>query len=372
MKFFSFSSPKEYYVLNFSGTAQVWQLWSAQGSKTVEMPPVKPRLPVLAVIPDRYFFYFMPGNLPAKNRKSMTRAVRLQMEHLFPAPHQKESIEIMDTGTHILGIFHGPELDAFLSEHADELAMAGSVTTPFLLSLAVMSHNGITNWRLHNPGDPTILVSGKKLDFFSGDEQELRQRISFHESGSESRVVNTGHLLDNLCTSTVSWNRLRLALPQLESERGQVSSLLKAAVALLIIGLIFCMGDFFKLRNAVKEKHHWEQQLDELYASALGQNYGPDPYGLLLYHADQSSERSVQGLDFIDLMGRLSQAAPESLVIEAVALGMNSGTLRGSLDNYDKMEVFLNNLKAGSGYTFTLDQADSVEGRVNLVLSFRF
>ncbi len=372
MNLFNLSSPKNYYLLTFSDCKPVWEICGPNGRKKADKPSRKSRVPVLAVIPDRYFFYYLPQNLQAKNRRTMLRAAELHLRHVFPAPHEKESLEIMDTGTHILGIFHRPDLDSFIRDNQDDLTMAGSISTPLLLGLALMPRTGNQDWILRNPGDPTIMFSRNKLDYFSGDEQELKQRMDILGSGPEFHTVDIDSLLARLSATPVPWSGFRLTLPRLESGRGQPLTLIKAAMGVLVVGLTFCLGDYFKLRSITQEKTQWEQKLDALYTRALGPEYGPDPYGLLLYHADQASGRAARGLDFMDFLGHLSLAAPESLIIETITLSMDSGSLRASLSTYDKMEIFLDNLKQASGYAFTLDQADSSEGRVNLVLSFRF
>lgn len=371
MKLFNLSKPRDFYLLTFVNDQPVWEQCTSGRTKKVDKPVKKSRLPILAVIPDRYFFFYLPRELRAKNRKTLLRAAGLQLRHVFPAGDQEQSPEVLDTGIHILGLFRSNDLDSFVARHRDELRLAGSVTTPFLLGLGVMTPDN-PEWVMRNPGDPIILAGPGRLEYFSGDGRELDQRMNTQGSGQKPALVSFGDLAAKLSGNPVPWARFRLTLPQFASGQGETGLILKSAVGLFIIGLLFCLGDFFKLRQVVLEKTKWEQELDILYVRALGPGYGPDPYGLLLYRADQAAGSSSPGLDFVDFLGRLSRAAPESLVVESMTLGMDSGTLRASLDSYEKMEKFLENLQRSQVYGFTLDQADSSGGKVNLVMSFRY
>lgn len=372
MRLLNFTAPKSFYLLTFADNQPVWKLFASGGCEKVDKPGKNSRLPILAVIPDRYFFFYLCHNLQARNRKTMLQAARLQMKHIFPDQDQQHAPQVMDTGTHVLGIFRAKELESFIGQHRDNLALAGTVTTSFLLGLAVMPDQDQPEWVMRNPGDPVILLREDKLEYFSGDSSELEQRMKNQGPGCGLREVGFDELTSRLNSAAVPWSRLRLTLPELESGKGQAAALLKTALGVLVIGLLFCAGNFFNLRSIVQEKTQWQQELDTLYISSLGRDYGPDPYGMLLYRADQSAHSRNQGLDFLDLLGHLSRAAPQDLIVESLSLGMDSGSLRASLDSYDHMEKFLQDLKTSRKYDFTLDQADSSEDRISLVLSFRY
>lgn len=372
MRLLNFTAPKSFYLLTFADNQPVWKLCSSNGCEKVDKPGKNSRLPILAVIPDLYFFFYLFRNLQAKNRKTMLQAARLQMKHIFPDQNQQHAAQVMDTGTHILGVFRGKELDSFLRQHQDELSLAGTVTTPFLLGLAVMSDQDQPDWVMRNPGDPVILFQEDKLEYFSGDGSELEQRMKNQGPGRSFREVGIAELTSRLISVPVPWSRVRLSLPELEPGKGQAAGLLKTALGVLVIGLLFCAGNFLYLRSIVQEKTQWQQELDTLYTRSLGQDYGPDPYGMLLFRADQSASNLNQGLDFLNLLGHLSRAAPQGLMVESMSLGMDSGSLRASLDSYANMEKFLQDLQTSRKYNFTLDQADSSQNRISLVLSFRY
>lgn len=372
MRLFSISAPKRFYLVRFEQDRTVWELCSRWGREETEPPGKKTRLPVVAVIPDRFFFFYKPRNLKGKGRKNLRTGAELQLRHLFPAPGPGEDVGVLDTGDEILGYFRGSGLGDFLEKHRESLNLASTLTTPFLLARAVMSSRDYQAWTLHYPGDPRVLCVRDHLEYFYGDENELGQRLEGYGLEAEPEHVGFQDLIHDLSQGEVPWSRFRLTLPELEEERGETTLLFRAAAAVLVIGLLFCGGEFIRYQSLEAQRTQWEEALDSLYTQALGPDYGPDPYGMLMYRADQADSRDERGLDFVDFMGRISQAAPEGLRVENLALRRDSGTIQASIQDYDQMESFLDNLEASDNYDFTLDQADSSGERVRMNLRVSF
>ncbi|MFN2267151.1 MAG: hypothetical protein ABR533_02660, partial [Desulfonatronovibrio sp.] len=204
MKLLSFGTPESFYLLNFPNNRLEWKLCRSGHCERVKTPPKNSRIPILAVIPDRYFFFYQCKNLQAKNRKTLIKAAEMQLKHAFPGQDQDYPSEIMDTGSHILGVFRGSELESFLLSHQDELRLAGTVTTPFLLGLALMSDKNIPCWTMSNHGDPSILVRPDTLEYFYGDVHELEQRIGNQDSDQKPEKVNFEELTARLSTAAIS------------------------------------------------------------------------------------------------------------------------------------------------------------------------
>lgn len=372
MKFFKLSPQKEIYLLSFFQDQPVWELYSQSGIQKINRPVTKTKTPVLAVIPDRFFFFYIPQGIKGKNRRHSRDAARLQLGHMFPAPATDEEVGVLDTGHEILGFFRRADLGRFLEKHKNELALAGTVTTTFLLGRALMSADNTLSWYTQNPGDPLVLVREDGLDYFSGDVQELESRLG--NTDPEQKPVCMGYtdLVSKLTDMVIPWNRFRLSLPELEARQGQTKFLSRAAALVLAAGLLFCAGEIFKLASARSYKNNWENSLESLYLSALGPDYGSDPYGLLLYRAGQVKNEDQTGVDFISLLGILSDSAPDSLIVENLSLGIDSGIIRANIESYDEMENFMNQLRTNDRYTFTLDQADSADNRVNLTIRVNY
>ncbi len=372
LKLFNLSAPRDFYLLCFRQDRPVWELCTDDGKKEIEPPGKRPRLPVLAVIPDRFFFFYQPRGLQGKSRKHLRSGAELQIRHLFPAPAPGEDVGVMDTGTDILGYFRNAGLEEFLEKQRENLALANTITTPFLLGRAVMFSRETHAWTLHYPGESRILSIHGQLEYFFGDEEELQQRAGIHGLEEEPEHVQLDDLIQDLRLGNVPWNRFRLALPELEEERGETSVLFRAAAAVLFIGLLFCGGEFVRYQSLESQRSQWANALGSLYAEALGPDYGPDPYGMLMYRADQAGSRDERGLDFVDFLGRLSRAAPEDLQVQSISLRADSGTVQATIRDYDQMERFLESLEASENYDFTLDQADSSGERVRMTLRVRY
>ncbi len=368
MKFFNPTGPGELFIAGFFQDEPAWQCCSREGCRAADTPPPHSKIPTLAMIPDRFFFFHLPQGIGGKNRRLSRQATRLQMTHLFPAPGPGESVEVLDTGREVMGFFRSADLAPFLEKHRNILATARAVTTPFLLARAVMASEGVPSWFLHNPGDPVVLARDGRLDYFFGNEEEAANRISQDDTKAGPVRIEPTDLLSKLPGGAIPWSRFRLSLPELETERGEAGKLAKLVMVLLAAGFLFCAGEMFKLTSARSQKVSWENALGELYSKALGPDHGSDPYGLLLYRASQARGGDKRGLDVVRLLGVLSESAPESLSVESLNLGMDSGIIRASVENYDQMESFMDKLKNSGPYGFTLDRAESSGGRVTLTL----
>ncbi len=368
MRIFKLSPQKKIYLLSFFRDEPVWELYSQDGREKVDRPVKNPGIPILAIIPDRFFFFYIPRAIQGKNLRHSREAARLQLGHLFPSPGPGEDMGVLNTGNEILGFFQKADFGHFLEKYKDQLAMAGSVTTPFLLGRALMHAENISSWYTRNPGDPVVLVRKDRLDYFSGDDRELEKRLGNHKSDEKPVLLEFRDLVSRLTNMVIPWSRFRLSLPEIEVRRGETRFLAGVAAVILVAGLLFCFGEIFKLFSARSYKNDWEKALESLYASALGPDFGSDPYGLLLYRASQSRSEDQNGLDILSLLGILSGSAPDSLVVESLSLGIDSGVIRAFVGSYDEMENFINQLRRNNKYTFTLDQADSADGRVNLTI----
>ncbi|MFW6388286.1 MAG: hypothetical protein ACOCY9_00130 [Desulfohalobiaceae bacterium] len=372
MKFFGLANSRSFYLLRFEQEQPVWELISEAGSSRVDPPAAKNRLPILAVVPDRYFFYYLPENQQSLKRKELHQAVQLQLKHLFPAPGPGEERRVLDTGTEVLGLCTRSDLQSFLDQHQDLLAKANAFTTPFLLTRALMSSSSSSAWFMHNPGDPLLLLLDNCLHYIFADAREMQHRLRTLGCSCEPVQLDLQDIILQLSGSSLPWSKLRIPLPELRSSPAHSRPLFKAAAALLVIGLLFCGGELLKLRSTQAQKEQWSQALDSLYTKALGPDYGQDPYGLLLYQARNSQGQDRQGLDFLELLGTLSQAAPQGLRIQDISLGLDSGTVQAALGSYEQMDSFMQNLKEASKYDFTLEQADTQEDKVQISLKIHY
>lgn len=370
MKLNLFSGPQRFYILAFVQDKPVWYFVQDRKHK-LSRPPQGSTLPVVAIIPDHYFFFYQPRKATGNNRKLLIQAAKLEMRHSFPPAVQGEVIHILEAGSRIVGCYQSKELESFLKRHEELISKANVVTTFLVTALNVLPPSEYKSWVFAGSDNNKTLVHEHFLEYFAGDEQELEARMS--RLGAESNIprLESEDIVSAFSSSSVSWKKLQVPIPGMQDGGSRSSLMLKAAIVLFAAGMIFCAGEYFKLKTARMEMQAWEQELSILYADALGPDPGPDPYGLLIYKASVVNQPSAMGTDLVKLLGIISRAAPEALVIESMSLTMDSGLVRASLDNYDQMESFLERLRQERDYTFTLDQAESSDGKVSLVFSFK-
>ncbi|WP_291321883.1 hypothetical protein [Desulfonatronospira sp.] len=372
MSLFKRGSPREFYLARPEQGRVEWYFCTPEEVQEIEEPPASSRYPLLVMLPDRFFFFHIPEDLQGKKRKVMHAAAELQLRHLFPAPSGGESMEVLDTGIDVLGCFRSGELDAFVQQHKPLLLRASAVTTAFLGGRAATVNTNTHFWTMHNPGDPRMLVMDNRLEYFFGDEQELEQRVRDSGLSTSPALLTVQDVIQSVAANAVPWNSFKLQLSQISEVQSGSKLVLKAAAVLFLAGMLFCGGEIYKLRSLEMERAQWQTALEEVYTGALGPDYGSDPYGLLLYRAEQSRNTHRLGVDFMEFLGRLSRAAPESLLVHGFSLGIDSGRVQASLDNYEQMERFLENLNDAEGYSFTLDQAESAGDRVEITLRVRY
>lgn len=367
MNLSDFTGPKKILCLDFSGNTARWRLCTSQGMTDTEASSPG-RIPVLALLPDRFFFCHLSADLQGGKRRRLRQAEQLRLGHIFPEPEASEQTMVLDTGNHILGCIRGSGLDDLIQDNLDLLTRCSAVTTPLILSLALQSIHGRSSWTLHIPGDPLIHVQETGLEY-------IRATPGQSDSAPEpdqnrASVLGLEELMRCLCRKPGSWKGFSLPLQELEKSRQKSFFVLKAAAVLFLAGLLFCAGDLFRLHRTGRTAQEWQQQLESLYTRALGPDYGPDPYGLLLYQAEQAAGPQTRGIDPLDLLAVLSRAAPENLTVNSLSLDLNSGTITAGLESYQDMENMLQNLAKAPRYSFTLEQADSRDSLVETVLSF--
>ncbi len=358
---------RKFLCLNFSGDTPRWHLCTSQGMTHAD-PSSQGGLPVLALLPDRFFFCHLPAELQGKNRRRLRQAEELRLRHIFPDPEPAQQTMILDTGRHILGCISSSELSTYIRDNLNLLTRCRAVTTPLILSLALQDIHGLSSWTLNNPGDSWIHVQQTGLEYLQFPGQQSNSAPGPDQS--QAPELSLDKLLQCLSSRSGSWRSFNLPLQELEKGRQKSFFILKAAGVLLLSGLLFCAGDLFRLYRTGQTAENWQKRLESLYTRALGPDYGPDPYGLLLYQADQGPGRQTTGIDPLDLLAVLSRSAPESMQVRSLSLNLDSGTVTAGFESYQDMEKMLQQLSRAPKYNFTLEQADSRDNLVETVFSF--
>ncbi|WP_031386760.1 hypothetical protein [Desulfonatronum thiodismutans] len=371
------STRNQFHVVRFIKDALVWERFDGQALHPVPHPDQASKslrsLPVLALIPDRLFFFYQPeSDHHSGSLRQRTAAARLEMEQAFPAQASRSGPDIvLDAGrTRILGCFPHPELTEFCRRHQDVLARANSVTTPFFLAWNAGYRRRIESWIWSNPEDRTTaaMVHGK-VTFFPGTDVELKARLT---EPSETGTVGKSFVSPKewrlpellLAAPDIGWSQLRLPLPVADGERPGSRQLVRLWIATALLGGLVCLGQALRLSDQQAQVDHWEQATNRLYSEVLAPPLGDDPFGRLLFRHSQLQGPPRSGPDALALLGLLSASAPPEFHVENFSLGPNSGIIRARLADYEQLEALLKALEAQDSLRFDLDQASSADDAV--------
>jgi hypothetical protein len=354
-----------FHILTFQGSTPCWELFDGSEAAPCDPPDVKSKLPVLAVVPDRFFFFYRPKGLAARGRRNLRTAVKMQLKYFFPAPGENQ-----ETGTlglapgAMLGYCTHPEFNGFVQANEKVLERAGVVTTSFVLAWAAATASGSQAWTWQRNGGPRGLCAQEELHYFNGDGEEYRARLKDLQLDRPPDELDWNGVLRGLVKNQVRWSRLALPYQASAGQRGaQTGRWMAAGLVIGLIGLLFCLGTGLEWLSLKKRQEALREAVRTEYASVLGSNLGSDPYGQLLFKLEQLKGSKLRGMDLISLLGDLSNAAPPGFRVESLSVNNNSGNIRASVRDYNQLEAMLEALSADSGYSFTLEQAtNTAEG----------
>lgn len=382
---FRTNPPNQFYVVRFINDAPSWELFDGQALHPIPHPDQAPKssrsLPVLAIIPDRMFFFFQPeSDHHSGNLRQRTAAAWLELEQAFPAQASESGPDIvLDAGrTHLLGCFPHPELTEFCRRHQDVLTRANAVTTPFFLAWNAGHRLKVESWVWKNPEDGTTaaMVHGK-VTFFPGAGPELQARL-LELTGSDTtgkafaspKEWSLPALLQ--AAPDIGWSQLRLPLPVAEGEKSGSRQLVRLWIALVLLGGLVCIGQALRLSDQQAQVDYWEQATHRLYDEVLTPPLGGDPFGRLLFRHSQVQGPLQSGPDALAMLGLLSASAPPEFHVENFSLGPNSGVIRARLADYEQLEALLKSLEGQGHLRFDLDQASSADDAVLATLRVNY
>jgi hypothetical protein len=371
------STRNQFIVVRFTKGAPTWERFDGQALHPIPHPDQAPKslrsLPVLALIPDRLFFFYQPeSDHHSGSLRQRTAAARLELEQIFPAQTTENGSGIvLDAGrSHLLGCLPHPELTEFARRHQDILTRANAVTTPFFLAWNAGHRRKIESWVWNNPEDgATAAMLHGQMTFFPGNGAELETRISeasgAGNTGRPLQVDTQWSLHDLLQTAPdIGWSQLRLPLSVADGERPGSRQLVRLWIATALLGGLVCLGQALRLSDQQAQVEHWEQATNRLYSEVLTPPLGDDPFGRLLFRHSRLQGPAQSGPDALAMLGLLSASAPPDFHVETFSLGPNSGIIRARLADYEQLEALLKALEGQDSIRFDLDQASSADDAV--------
>lgn len=381
--------PSPFLVVRFVDNDAIWERFDAVNGQYAVHPVQPPTplagtrtgtsrsLPILAVLPDRLFFFVQPDIAADQlSRRQLTAAVRLQMEQMFPLAADMPASVLTSGGGQVLGCHPHPDLAAFVQRHQNILKRANAVTTAFFLAWNASLVTEKSTWIWENTAEGMAAIRHEHgLEYFRGDARELRQRMKSSHAADQEQRAGPHHWQwpDLLALAPeIGWSRLRLPLPALEGQAADQRRWGRYIAAVLVLGLLFSLGQYLRLNMHRQQAMAWDRATTELYTRVLSLPLGDDPHGRLLFRLNQLRDPVRQGPDPMTMLGLLSSAAPPDFKVESFSLGPNSGTIKAALRDYDQLEALLQALEGHDQMRFALDQATSMDDAVQVTLSVSY
>lgn len=363
-----------FYMIRFHGTEPLWSLFDGESINDCAPPEGKPGLPVVAFLPDRFFFFFLTKSKGTVGDRRMRAAVKLQMEHFFPPADEDQETGILKTvDGAVLGYFTRPDLKDFWLEHKTTLNRANLVSCPFVAAWTAAGLRALPAWMWQENGGPQALYAQGDLLYFRSDTGELQARLQEMEPDEQPKELDLEEVLTALAEYKVKLGRLRLPLNPLgETDETSPQKWIPAFIAVAILGLIFTVGQIGKWWTVKNKNAELQQSLEEQYLTVLGTDLGNDPFGKLLFKLDQLKGTKTQGINVLDLLTLMSKAAVSGFVVDSISLAGDGGTLRGRVGDYNLLQKMLQDLSADDRYEFTLEQATNTKGGVVFSLKIVF
>ncbi len=360
---------KRFHVLHFPENTPEWLRFEGGTSTPTEPPAESSGLPVVVVIPDRFFFYHLPPDLAVKGERRQRAAVALRLGQVFPAPGPNQEWGVLPPGpAGMPGFYTHPGLADFWEEHREVLAQASLVTTPFALAWSWAQAKALEEWTLPggNGDGPAAMFRQGELHVL---HDAARQARDLAAAGQElPPALDWREVLAHSGEPGLAWSRLRIPLRGFASVRINLRPFVYAAVALTMASLLLYTIPVRSLFTYSRAAKAWEQARHDLYAKGLGAEPGRDPFGQLVAKLERLKGRQGDSLDLLEFLAGLSANAPDTLEVETVNITPAAGTVSGKVGTYEALEAYLKSLPKDGPLGYTLEQATNIPGGVGFTL----
>ncbi len=308
---------------------------------------------VYLILPDSYFYFFQTE---ITSKRQTLQTVRAYAKTLFT---NIDLVGYVKQFTPIVGYLLDKEKIESLDKNVVDRTVF--VTTPFLIYAQQEGNFGYVGQ------DACALVVDGKLKFYAyGDESTLVERLT-----KDVKVVkfDKKEVIEKLIEAVKSGNLKKIALDiGNKSGIGFENWKIHRFVAVFIICLAFVVGEGLKYVSYSKDVKNTQKKLEKLYEKALGNNQYADPYGVLLYKADSSSQSNPFSLS--KMLYYLSEVK-DGYNVKIDFVSYSNGTLKvkGSINDYKNLLSFLDKLNSAMGRKLVVQNTSSKGGKLTFVLA---
>jgi len=360
-----------FYLILLTGDDASWLRCDPDGTNPCEDPGPGVKQPVVAALPDRLFCLVPSAPLDKGGLRNAKAAMRLRIRHTYPPlfTGQEEGV-FSPTPGRVLGFITHPDLPEFTARHATVLERAQFVTTPLALAFAAITRDPFI-WR--GPDGTRAFCRGDTLHNHLRSEDDLTARIKSADMDTAPEECDLHQAAATLARTPEALRKLRLPLQGLGKETDLPPALwAKTAIAISIIGLLLCAGEFLRYRGMQGKADAMSRMLNEQYTQALDGPLGKDPFGRLLYRLEEVKGGRTVGVDVLGLLALVSTSAPAGFSVESLTLTGDFGSMRAKAGSFQDLESLLGKLSGSERYRFSLEQATNSESGVDATLKITF
>lgn len=360
---------KRFYVLRFPQGEPEWERFEAGTFSPAEPPVGDPGLPVVALIPDRYFFFHLPRGLAVRGERRQKSATELRLSQIFPPPGPGQERGALAPGpAGMPGFFTHPGLAEFWEQRRGLLDQATLVTTSFVLAWHWAQARGLGEWTLPGGnGDGPLALYGEDGLHYLHDAARKAAELAA-AGAAPAPAIDWREILASIGEPGLAWSKLRIPLRGFGAGRISLRPYVHAVVGLTLAALLLYTGPVRQIVAFGRGADAWKQALNGLYAKALGSDIGRDPFGSLAAKLERLKGRQGGSADLLEFLAALSAPAPDGLEVETVTLSSRTGAVSGKAGNYESLQAYLKSLPKDGPFGFTLEQATNMPGGVGFSL----
>ena len=156
--------------------------------------------------------------------------------------------------------------------------------------------------------------------------------------------------------------------PQIKMDK-ESRRFIQTFVWVVIICAMFMVGQGLRFHYNRVQLIEINNEIDNLYASVLGSDFGSSPFGRLQFEQGKLAASRRIGLDPLSVLASLSRPATESLRLEGLTLTGKTVRVRGFFGpNVDRFDDYLDDLSEDDHYSFLLGKREEVFGGITFSL----
>lgn len=308
------------------------------------------------ILPDHCFYFFQTDIIAKRNKQ---KTVRAYAKTIFP--EDDNFIGYIPNANGIVGYIVTDSVKTI--RRPEILDAAVLITTPFLIQYAGAQTPSVYTGKINS----AVFKDKRILCYIKGNYEDIELRIG-DLSGYKRTNDDLMHNLFDLLNLVGKRNKvIKLSINDKETDFDFAKLFPAIAMAVVIIILIIT-GQIFRYEAVKKDLSSSKNRVALIYKKALGDKRYQDPYGILLYKAQQCATR--KRIKPIDIIYALSKAKKSDTRIDSVFYGKTTIRIKGNAANYDLLLSYLSNFNKILHINAKVKSTNSIKGRLEFSLIY--